>query len=90
MKLERNGEGFEAKKVYSNKVMTNHHGGVILVGDYLYGFSDGSHCWMPELQDRQIGLDLGQARQGIADLPRTATSSVTARQGDCGAGAGNA
>jgi outer membrane protein assembly factor BamB len=28
--------------VYQNKVMKNHHGGVILVGDYLYGHSDGS------------------------------------------------
>ncbi len=26
--------------VYSNKVMKNHHGGVIRVGDYLYGYSD--------------------------------------------------
>lgn len=25
----------------TNKVMKNHHGGVVLVGDYLYGFSDG-------------------------------------------------
>ena len=26
--------------VYQNKVMTNHHGGVVLVGDHLYGHSD--------------------------------------------------
>jgi outer membrane protein assembly factor BamB len=32
---------FSAKEVYANKVMVNHHGGVILVGDYLYGYSDG-------------------------------------------------
>jgi outer membrane protein assembly factor BamB len=25
----------------TNKVMKNHHGGVVLVGDYLYGYSDG-------------------------------------------------
>ncbi|MEC9054012.1 MAG: polyvinylalcohol dehydrogenase, partial [Verrucomicrobiota bacterium] len=31
----------EAKDVWSNKVMKNHHGGVIKVGDHLYGFSDG-------------------------------------------------
>jgi outer membrane protein assembly factor BamB len=35
------GGNFSAKEVYSNKVMVNHHGGVILVGDYLYGYSDG-------------------------------------------------
>jgi len=28
--------------LYENKVMKNHHGGVVLVGDYLYGHSDGS------------------------------------------------
>ncbi|MBN37375.1 MAG: polyvinylalcohol dehydrogenase [Opitutae bacterium] len=27
--------------VYENKVMKNHHGGVIKLGDYLYGYSDG-------------------------------------------------
>jgi outer membrane protein assembly factor BamB len=41
VRLEREGDAFTAKKIYSNKVMTNHHGGVILVGDYLYGYSDG-------------------------------------------------
>jgi len=35
------GGKFSAKEVYSNKVMVNHHGGVILAGDYLYGYSDG-------------------------------------------------
>ena len=27
--------------MYDNKVMANHHGGVVLIGKYLYGFSDG-------------------------------------------------
>jgi len=30
-----------AQQVYANKVMVNHHGGVIKVGDYVYGYSDG-------------------------------------------------
>ena len=30
-----------AKDVYDNKIMKNHHGGVIKIGDYLYGYSDG-------------------------------------------------
>ena len=29
------------RDVYENKVMKNHHGGVIKLGDYLYGYSDG-------------------------------------------------
>ena len=34
--------GDSAEEVYENKVMKNHHGGVILVGDHLYGYSDGA------------------------------------------------
>ena len=30
----------KATDVYSSKLMENHHGGVVLVGDYLYGFSN--------------------------------------------------
>jgi hypothetical protein len=29
-------------EIYLNKVMKNHHGGVIRVGDYVYGHSDGT------------------------------------------------
>ncbi len=32
---------FTAEQVYANKVMANHHGGVIKLGDYVYGFSEG-------------------------------------------------
>ena len=34
--------GAQAKDVWENKTMINHHGGVVLVGDHLYGFSDGA------------------------------------------------
>jgi outer membrane protein assembly factor BamB len=34
-------DGGEAEEVWKNKVMKNHHGGVVLVDGYLYGFSDG-------------------------------------------------
>jgi outer membrane protein assembly factor BamB len=34
------GPNNEVEAVYENKVMKNHHGGVILVGDYLYGHAD--------------------------------------------------
>ena len=39
-KLVRIGAGNDVTTVYENKVMKNHHGGVILVGDYLYGHND--------------------------------------------------
>lgn len=39
-KLVRLNEG-DPEDVWENKVMKNHHGGVIKVGDFLYGYSDG-------------------------------------------------
>jgi outer membrane protein assembly factor BamB len=36
------GTGKSPEVVYENKVMKNHHGGVILVDGYLYGYSDGA------------------------------------------------
>ena len=39
-KLVEIGDDGEAKDVYDNKVMKNHHGGVILLGDHVYGHSD--------------------------------------------------
>src|ERR1051325_5485563 len=39
-KLIRIGPDNEVTTVYENKVMKNHHGGVILVGDHLYGHAD--------------------------------------------------
>lgn len=34
------GPNNQVEKIYENKVMKNHHGGVILLGDHLYGHSD--------------------------------------------------
>jgi outer membrane protein assembly factor BamB len=40
-KLVKLTDGSAAADVYENKVMKNHHGGVVRVGDHLYGHSDG-------------------------------------------------
>ena len=40
-KVTRRGGTFRTEQVYANKVMVNHHGGVIRLGDHLYGYSDG-------------------------------------------------
>lgn len=40
--LVKLGEDNSVTKVYENKTMVNHHGGVVLVGDHLYGYSDGA------------------------------------------------
>ena len=39
-KISKSGDAFSAEQVYANKDMENHHGGVILVGDCLYGYSE--------------------------------------------------
>ncbi len=39
-KVAKAGASFQATQVYANKVMANHHGGAILVGDHVYGHSD--------------------------------------------------
>ncbi len=41
-KINRNGEQFEAVEQYFVKQMQNHHGGMVLVGDHLYGTNDGT------------------------------------------------
>jgi outer membrane protein assembly factor BamB len=42
LKVVRDGESKEkAEEVYANKDMTNLHGGVVKVGEYLYGYSEG-------------------------------------------------
>lgn len=41
IKVSADASGFKAAKVYSNKNMVNHHGGVVLHEGKLYGFSDG-------------------------------------------------
>jgi outer membrane protein assembly factor BamB len=59
----------EVTTVFENKVMKNHHGGVILVGDYLYGYGDPG--WV--CQDFNTGervwshRGLGKGAVGYAD-----------------------
>ncbi|HEY5912771.1 MAG TPA: PQQ-binding-like beta-propeller repeat protein [Verrucomicrobiae bacterium] len=40
-KISKAADVYSAGQVYANKVMVNHHGGVVRVGEYLYGYSDG-------------------------------------------------
>ena len=41
VKITKAGDRFKADKVYANKIMVNQQGGVVLVGDNLYGYSEG-------------------------------------------------
>lgn len=38
-KITKDGENFKAEEVYFTKEMMNHHGGMVLVGEHLYGFT---------------------------------------------------
>ena len=44
-KISKDEKGFNAEQVYANTNMVNHHGGVILLNGYVYGFSD-SKGWV--------------------------------------------
>jgi outer membrane protein assembly factor BamB len=41
-KLLKIGPNNQPEEIYMNKVMKNHHGGVVLIGEHVYGYSDGS------------------------------------------------
>jgi outer membrane protein assembly factor BamB len=41
VRVTKAGDAFEAEAVYANKNMANHHGNTVLVGDHIYGFSEG-------------------------------------------------
>src|SRR5262249_51808529 len=41
-KLTKTSDGTSAEQVYFTKRMQNHHGGMVLVGDYLYGFDNST------------------------------------------------
>ncbi len=51
-----------AEEIYRNKVMKNHHGGVILVGDRLFGHSDKTG-WV--CQDFESGKRLWRERKAL-------------------------
>lgn len=59
-KIEGNGGGLNATEVYANKNMVNHHGGVVRIDDYLYGFSEGKN-WI--CQDLKTGEIVWQERR---------------------------
>lgn len=44
VKVTRKGADFQAEEVYFEKKMANHHGGIVLVGDHMYGFAKTLIC----------------------------------------------
>ncbi len=48
--VSRQGDAFKVGEVYASKDMQNHHGGVVKVGEHLYGYSDGKGWVCQELR----------------------------------------
>ena len=44
VKITRDGDKLKAEEVYFDKKLANHHGGVVLVDEHLYGFGSGLIC----------------------------------------------
>jgi len=45
LRLTREGDNIRIDTLFINKNMSNHHGGVVMVGDYIYGYTD-SKGWV--------------------------------------------
>ena len=59
-KILKDGEKQKAEEVYFEKKMQNHHGGIVMVGDHMYGFGSGLLCMDFQTgsiawQDRSVG-----------------------------------
>ena len=48
------GAGNKVEELYANTDMVNHHGGVVLVGDHLYGYSDRGGWTCMELKSGEV------------------------------------
>ena len=54
VKVAPDGGKFQPEQVYLNKGLANHHGNVVLVGDHVYGFSQGGGWVCQELQSGKV------------------------------------
>ena len=73
--LSPDGDKIQYQEEYANKDMENHHGGVLLVGDYLYGYSD-SKGWI--CQELKTGKVVWPAKDRVNKLGK---GSVTCADG---------
>lgn len=54
IRLNSNGGKIEPEQVYASPVMTNHHGGVVRLGDSIFGFSDSNGWLCQDLNSGEI------------------------------------
>lgn len=62
-KISPDGDGQMAEEVYFEKKMANHHGGIVKVGDYMYGFGSGGLLCMNYLTGK-IAWQARSVRKG--------------------------
>lgn len=81
VKVTKSGDGFKTENVYDDvlkKLMMNHHGGFVLLGDHIYGFSDskgwicqdfksGELVWSSRDSKDKDAKDLGKGSLTYAD-----------------------
>ena len=54
LRIVKEGEGFRVDTLYINRYMENHHGGVVLMNGYIYGFSNTSGWMCQDLKTGEI------------------------------------
>lgn len=52
--VKKTGDTFSAVETYANKDLANHHGGVVLLGDHIYGHSDSKGWVCMNLADGKL------------------------------------
>ena len=63
-KLSRAGAVIATQQVYANKSMADHHGGVILVGQHIYGHSDSGGWTCMDLRNGNVAWKNGGVGKG--------------------------
>jgi len=54
IRLTKAGDSFQTETIYANKNISNQHGGVVLVNDHVYGFSDASGWVCQDLKTGEV------------------------------------
>lgn len=57
LRVKAEGNTFQAEVVYSNNKLANHHGGVVLLGDHVYGFHEKNRWVCQELKTGKVASD---------------------------------
>ncbi|MBI5692440.1 MAG: PQQ-like beta-propeller repeat protein [Verrucomicrobia bacterium] len=72
-RIDAAGGQFTATEVYANKAMTNHHGGVVKIGENLVGFNDGGGWTWQNFKTGEVAFK--------AEMTKLGKGSITAADG---------